>query len=66
MTSSVSCDGLGSESDSDSTDDITLSIDGDGFIDDSELDGASLDIPEIDESEWLIFRGESNHISLIR
>ena len=51
---------------SDGTDDITLSIGGDGFIDDSELDGASLDIPEIDESDWLIFRGESNHISLIR
>ena len=66
MANSVSCDGFGSKSDSDSTDDITLSIDGDGFIDDSELDGVSLDIPEIDESEWLIFRGESNHISPIR
>ena len=66
MANSVSCDGFGSESDSDSTDDITLSIDGDGFIDDSELDVASLDIPEIDESDWLIFRGEANHVSLVK
>ena len=62
----VVCDVSCAESDSDSTDDITLSDDGNGLIDACELNELSLDIPATDETDWLIFSGEANHVSLVK